>query len=95
MPRKRQDVTKATYDLRAAITELIHWMQVWMKRKKSCEAQISTMLQALWLINLAGVENSGVPRGTSSKVLLLMREVALGRTRPLRALDTMRRWERG
>ena len=96
MPRQRQDMKREgtprpVYDLRVAITELIHWMRVWMERET---AGPSVMMQALWLVNLAGVENSGVHRKVSAKVLRLMRDVAMGRVDPNHALELMKGWEK-
>lgn len=98
MPQERQEVIKTTYSLRSAVTELIHWMQIWSKRDESYQATeegICAFLRALVLISLDGVANSGVPRGTSSKVLLLMRELAHDRMDAFMALEKMEVWEHG
>ena len=97
MPKRRQDVLREqterpTYDLRSAISELVHWLNVWMEQGPTVPA---VMVQALWLINLAGVPHSGVHRKMTSWVLQLMREVAHGRADPLDALNTMKGWEYG
>ena len=94
MPRQRQDMKREDtprpfYHLRSAITELIHWMRVWKA------ADPAVMVQALWLVNLAGVENSGVHRKVSAKVLRLMRDVAMDEIDPNHALELMKGWEVG
>ena len=97
MPKRRKDIPRENterpiYDLRSAISELVHWMNVWMEEGPTVPA---VMVQALWLINLAGVPHSGVHRKMMSQVLRLMREVAHGRADPLEALNTMKEMERG
>jgi len=52
------------------------------------------MIEALWLITLDGVPNSGVRKGTSQKVLRLMEEAAQGKISPTQALGRMREWTR-
>ena len=83
---KREDTQRPIYDLRSAVTELIHWFQEWEMPDPE------VMIQALWLINLDGVPNSGV-RGTTAKTLRLMREVSHDRIGPQEAFTTMKEWE--
>ena len=93
------------YDFRSAITELIHWMQVWMERERAVtqawmgrdatEDWADVMVQALWLLNLAGVANSGVHESMKLRVLMQMREVAHGKKDPIEALIEMKEWEHG
>ena len=78
---------RTIYDLRSAVTELIYLLREW----EMPDAEV--MIQALWLINLAGVPNSGIHRKMTSRVLELMREVARGKVDPLEALNTMKEWE--
>ena len=97
MPKRCKDIPRENterpiYDLRSAISELVHWMNVWMEEGPTVPA---VMVQALWLINLAGVPHSGVHRKMMSQVLRLMREVAHGRADPLEVLNTMKEMERG
>ena len=88
-PLSRKQVPSVS-DLRRAVTDLVDSMRVWMKREA---ADPAVMVQALWLVNLAGVANSGVHRKVSAKVLRLMREVAMGRVDPNHALELMKGWE--
>jgi len=89
MPKRRKDTPRTTYQLRTAVTELIYWLREWQGPDPD------VIVQALWLITLNGVANSGVPRGTSAKVLRLVRETSHGRTTAAKALATMKGWERG
>ena len=77
------------YSFRASITEFIHWVKEWD------DPDPAVMTQALWLLNLAGVANSGVHETTTLRVLMQMREVSQGRKDPAEALAEMEGWERG
>ena len=74
--------------LRTAIAELVDTMRQW----ENPDPQV--MIEALWLITLDGVPNSGVRKGTSQKVLRLMEEAAQGKISPTQALERMREWTR-
>jgi len=89
MPRRRKDTPKTTYQLRTAVTELIHWL------REGQGPDPDVIVQALWLITLDGVANSGVPRGTSAKVLRLKREGSHGEVHPKHALELLKGWEHG
>ena len=78
---------RTIYELRSAITELIYLLREW----EMPDAEV--IIQALWLINLSGVPNSGIHRKMTSQVLELMRDVAHGRVRPQHALELMKGWE--
>ena len=73
-------------DLRSAVSDLIFWMREW----KDPDPQV--MIQALWLITLDGVPNSGV-KGMSQKVLALMRDLAKQEIHPQHALELLKGWE--
>ena len=70
--------------LRTAIAELVDTMRQW----ENPDPQV--MIEALWLITLDGVPNSGVRKGTSQKVLRLMEEAAQGKVSPTKALERMK-----
>jgi len=74
--------------LRTAIAELVDTMRQW----DNPDPQV--MIEALWLITLDGVPNSGVRKGTSQKVLRLMEEIAQGEISPTETLERMREWTR-
>jgi len=74
--------------LRTAIAELVDTMRQW----ENPDPQV--MIEALWLITLDGVPNSGVRKGTSQKVLRLMEEAAQGKISPTQVLERMREWTR-
>ena len=73
--------------LRTAIAELVDTMRQW----ENPDPQV--MIEALWLITLDGVPNSGVRKGTSQKVLRLMEEAAQKRVSPDAALDRLKGWK--
>ena len=73
--------------LRTAIAELVNTVRQW----DNPDPQV--MIEALWLITLDGVPNSGVRKGTSQKVLRLMEETAQKRVSPDAALDKLKGWK--
>ena len=75
------------YKLRPAITELVDWFQEWD------DPDPQVMIQALWIIALAGAENSGVHWSMTAKALRLMQDVAHGRVDPNHALELLKGWE--
>ena len=75
------------YALRAAITEFIGWVKKWE------DPDPAVMVQALWLLNLAGVANSGVHEAMKLRVLMLMRDLARQDIRPKHALELLKGWE--
>lgn len=77
------------YELRSAITEFIGWIKEWD------DPDPAVMTQALWLLNLAGVANSGVHEKMKLRVLMLMRDVAQGKVRAEHALELLEGWEHG
>ena len=81
--------TPSTFALRGAVSELVYWLKEWDTPDSD------VMIQALWLINLAGVENSGIHRKVMPQVLQLMREIAQGKVRVPHALELMKGWEDG
>ena len=56
--------------------------------------QVRVMLQALWLLNLAGVANSGVHEDMKLRVLSLMRDLARDNVTPEHALELLKGWEK-
>ncbi len=75
------------YKLRPAITELVDWFQEWD------DPDPQVMIQALWIIALAGAENSQIHWSMTAKVLRLMQDVAHGRVHPNHALELLKGWE--
>ena len=73
--------------LRTAIAELVDTMRQW----ENPDPQV--MIEALWLITLDGVPNSGVRKGTSQKVLRLMEKTAQGEISLSEALERMKGYE--
>jgi len=73
--------------LRTAVAELVDTMRQWDNPNPQ------VMIEALWLITLDGVPNSGVRKGTSQKVLRLMEEAAQKRVNPDAALDKLKGWK--
>jgi len=72
--------------LRGAIAELVDTMRQWDNPDPD------VMIEALWLITLDGVPNSGIRKGTSQKVLRLMEEAARGQVSPTEALERIGEW---
>jgi hypothetical protein len=74
-------------ELRSAVAELVFWIREWSRPRPD------VITQALWLIALDGVPNSGIRRGTSARVLRLMRDVVRETMTPDEALSQLNDWE--
>lgn len=74
-------------ELRSAVAELVFWVREWPN------PQPAVMTQALWLIALDGVSGSGIPKGTSAKVLRVMQDIVIGDITPDKALSQLNDWE--
>ena len=89
MPKRREDIARLKYTLRSAVAEYIHWCREW----EMPDAEV--MLQALWVITIAGVDNSGVHWSVTAKVLRVMRDIARQQITPQHALELLKGFENG
>lgn len=82
--------------LRNAVVDLGHWLTVWEGQDKTPLEQekqrmiLSITAQALWVLSLAGVRNSEVPKTAMTPVLETVRAVALGKMEPGKGLKKLK-----
>ena len=91
-PQKKQRFRITYPSFRKTITELVDTMKTWQEWEQTT-VQAGVMIQALWILNLAGVDHSGIPKETSIKVMNLMRNLAKGDIHAQHALELLKGWE--